>query len=53
MERFQHVIERRNTRSAKWDMMDIIYGIEDTSDILPMWVADMDFAVPEVVIDAL
>lgn len=33
--------------------MEKIYGIEDASDILPMWVADMDFAAPQAVIDAL
>ena len=33
--------------------MESIYGIEDASDILPMWIADMDFAAPEVVINAM
>ena len=33
--------------------MEDIYGIEDASDILPMWIADMDFAAPEVVINAM
>ena len=28
-------------------------AIEDASDILPMWIADMDFAAPQVVIDAM
>ncbi|MBE1556383.1 PatB family C-S lyase [Sporosarcina limicola] len=50
---FDHVIERRKTRSVKWDRMEVVYGIEDASDILPMWVADMDFAAPEVVVDAI
>ncbi|MFJ7935757.1 MalY/PatB family protein [Sporosarcina sp. NPDC096371] len=50
---FEQVVERRKTRSVKWDMMDKIYGIEDTSDILPMWIADMDFAAPEAVTQAL
>ncbi|MEK5037475.1 MalY/PatB family protein [Sporosarcina sp. FSL K6-3457] len=50
---FEKVIERRETRSVKWDMMETIYGIEDASDILPMWVADMDFAAPEVVVNAM
>jgi len=53
MNNFENVIERRKTRSVKWDRMEMIYGIEDASDILPMWVADMDFAAPEVVINAL
>jgi len=50
---FEHVIDRRKTRSVKWDLMEKIYGIEDASDILPMWVADMDFAAPKAVTDAL
>lgn len=53
MTSFEQVIDRRSTRSVKWDLMEIIYGIEDASDILPMWVADMDFAAPQAVIDAL
>lgn len=50
---FEQVIERRETRSVKWDMMEKIYNIEDASDILPMWVADMDFPAPDAVIQAL
>lgn len=38
---FDCVIERRGTGSVKWDFH------KDASDIVPMWVADMDFAVPE------
>ena len=39
---FDQEIDRRDTRSAKWDR----YG---DRDILPMWVADSDFAVaPEI-----
>ncbi|MGG0666584.1 MalY/PatB family protein [Viridibacillus arvi] len=53
MSRFDQVINRRDTNSLKWDMMEAIYQIEDTSDILPMWVADMDFAAPEVVTKAI
>lgn len=53
MDNFEQVIERRKSRSVKWDRMEMIYGIEDASDILPMWIADMDFAAPEVVVNAL
>jgi cystathionine beta-lyase len=51
--KFEQVIDRRKSRSVKWDLMEMIYGIEDASDILPMWVADMDFAAPQAVTDAL
>jgi cystathionine beta-lyase len=42
---FDRVIDRRPTESHKWHR----YG----PDVLPMWVADMDFASPEPVIRAL
>ncbi len=53
MSLFEDVIERRKSRSVKWGMMETIYGIEDASDILPMWIADMDFAAPEAVVNAM
>lgn len=42
---FDQIIERRNTGSAKWELYP--------ADVLPMWVADMDFRSPEPVIRAL
>lgn len=42
---FDHPVERRGTDSGKWAW----YG----EDVLPMWVADMDFASPQPIIDAL
>jgi len=33
--------------------MKMVYGLNDASDILPMWVADMDFAAPTAVSKAL
>lgn len=53
MNSFSYEIDRRKSRSVKWDRMDVVYGIEDATDVLPMWVADMDFAAPDVVIDSL
>ncbi|MGE8207539.1 MalY/PatB family protein [Heyndrickxia sp. NPDC080065] len=47
---FDQVIERKGTSSVKWDYMKFVYG-ED--ELLPMWVADMDFRPPEAVIQAL
>ncbi len=49
---FDRVIERRGTHSAKWDMIAKLSGIE-APDALPMWVADMDFAAPPGVTEAL
>ena len=43
-------VERKNTNCAKWDGLVNTFG-ED--GLLAMWVADMDFQVPQPVIDAL
>ncbi|NCP04418.1 MAG: aspartate aminotransferase, partial [Deltaproteobacteria bacterium] len=43
---FDQPIERRQTGSEKWDL----YA---GRDIIPLWVADMDFAAPPAVIEAL
>ena len=50
---FDQTIKRRCTNSVKWDAMENVYGLQDASDILPMWVADMDFAAPVAVSKAL
>ncbi len=42
---FDEVVDRSGTQSAKWDYYD--------KDLLPLWVADMDFKVPEPIIDAI
>jgi cystathionine beta-lyase len=42
---FNFFPDRRNTECAKWRQYD--------EDVLPMWVADMDFLSPEPVIHAL
>ena len=43
---FDNVVERRGTASAKWDKYK-------EQDIIPMWLADMDFPSPPAVIEAL
>ena len=47
---FDSVIERRNTRSLKYDFA-ADRGMPE--DILPMWVADMDFKTSSYIEDAL
>jgi cysteine-S-conjugate beta-lyase len=47
---FARVIERRGTSSLKWDYDKKLCGI---SGLLPLWVADMDFAAPPEIVDAL
>lgn len=46
MSPFDAPIDRRNSDSIKW-------GKYAGRDILPLWVADMDFAAPPAVLDAL
>lgn len=50
MEDFQTVHNRKNTDSFKWDALKKVFH---TEDVLPMWVADMDFKAPKEVNDAL
>lgn len=47
---FDQEIQRENTHSVKFDGRQHYFG---TSDVLPLWVADMDFAVPECITQAL
>ena len=46
MYNFDQIIDRRNTSCVKYDNLANVFG---STDILPMWVADMDFQVaPEI-----
>jgi cystathionine beta-lyase len=49
MSEFDCVIERRNTHSSKWDLMEARYGVSAAKGGIPMWVADMDFRSPACV----
>jgi len=49
---FDAAIDRRATGSLKWDGMGKRFGVEG-DDLLPMWVADMEFPAPAAVIEAL
>ena len=49
---FDRVIDRRGTHATKWDNMARLSGIT-APDAIPMWVADMDFAAPPGVTEAL
>lgn len=43
---FDELTERRGTASYKWDSAD-------SDDVLPLWVADMDFRTVPAIVDAL
>jgi cysteine-S-conjugate beta-lyase len=47
---FDQTITRSGTSSVKYDLRKAIFGRED---VIPMWVADMDFAVPPFVTEAV
>src|SRR5699024_6104597 len=47
---FDTIQARKNTRSVKWDGLKSVF---QTKDVLPMWVADMDFKSPQAVNEAL
>jgi cystathionine beta-lyase len=59
---FDHKIDRSHTGSVKWEFVpdwndpdekNWINACKAQSQIIPMWVADMDFACPEPVLSAL
>ena len=50
MPRFDQPLSRENTCSVKFDARKAVFGRED---VVPVWVADMDFAAPEAVTEAL
>ena len=43
-------VNRENTNCVKWDARQGVFG---RADVLPVWVADMDFASPQGVIDVM
>ena len=47
---FDEIIDREGTSCVKWDLRDKVFG---NSDVLPMWVADMDFKTPEFISEAI
>ncbi len=47
---FDKTIDRRGTGAFKWDALEELFG---SKDLLPMWVADMEFETPPFIVDAL
>ncbi len=47
---FDEVIDRQGSDSIKYDKRDEVFG---RKDVIPMWVADMDFKSPPFVIEAI
>ncbi len=51
---FNRFIDRRDSFSLKWskEALQMVFK-KDDDDLLPLWVADMDFECPKPVVDAL
>lgn len=47
---FDEPINRENTASLKYDIRKEKFG---NADVIPMWVADMDFRTPDFIVDSL
>ncbi len=47
---FDEIIDRRNTGSLKYDFAAGYFG---TDNLIPMWVADMDFRTPDFIMEAI
>ena len=48
---FDEVINRKGTSCVKYDGLKDAY--QGKENLIPLWVADMDFATPDFIIDAL
>lgn len=47
---FDEIVDRTNTQAYKYELCKPVFGC---TDVLPLWVADMDFRTPQVIIDAI
>lgn len=47
---FDKIVDRRGSCCVKYDALEKVYG---SSDMIPLWVADMDFETPDFIMDAL
>lgn len=50
MYNFDKPVNRIGTANVKWDLREKIFK---NADVLPMWVADMDFETPECIVKAV
>ena len=47
---FDEIVQRKHTDCLKYDNVKEMFG---TEEILPMWIADMDFRTPDFIVDAI
>ena len=47
---FDEIVDRTNTNCIKFDSRATFFG---KADLLPLWVADMDFRTPNFIVEAI
>ncbi len=47
---FDQIIDRKETNCVKWDLRSLYFK---NPDLIPLWVADMDFETPDFILDSL
>jgi cystathionine beta-lyase len=47
---FDEIISRKGTNCIKYDALERFFG---SKEVLPLWVADMDFKTPDFIVDAI
>lgn len=47
---FDKIIDRKGTGAVKFDAIEKVFGKDD---LLPLWVADMDFESPDFIVEAM
>ncbi|MFA6867766.1 MAG: PatB family C-S lyase [Bacteroidales bacterium] len=47
---FDKTVDRKNTNCVKHDLTSLFFGC---TDLLPMWIADMDIAIPDFICEAV
>ena len=47
---FDTIIDRTGTESVKYDLRESVFG---NAEVIPMWVADMDFPTPDFIREAI
>jgi len=47
---FNQIISRQNTDCIKWDAAETIFG---SNEVIPLWIADMDFPAARPIVEAL
>ena len=52
MFQFDSQYDRRPTAAVKWDALPDLFNVSSQDDVIPMWVADMDFPIAPVIQEA-